>query len=76
MAPVAAAGLHPPPGEPVPCHADAGSVSEGGEEAGLQAQALPADDLSRPACPGGCEGGAPPLRRRPGAAPVPVHRHR
>ena len=32
---------------------------------GLQAKALPADDLSRTAYPGRCEGGPPPLHCRP-----------
>ena len=40
VAPPASERLHPPPGEPVPCHEEAGPVSPGGEEAGLQAQTL------------------------------------
>ncbi len=35
------------------------------EETGLQAKALPTDDLSRTAYPGRCEGGPTPLHRRP-----------
>ena len=65
MAPAAAARLHPPPGEPVPGHEKAGTVPTEREETGLQAKALPADDLSRTAYPGGCKGGPPPLHRRP-----------
>ena len=53
----------------------AGPVPVEREETSLQTQALPADDLSRPAYPGGCEGGPQTLYRRPGTAPVPVHRH-
>ena len=39
-------------------------------------QALRADDLSRPACPGGCEGSAPQVYCRSGAEAAPVYRHR
>ena len=42
-----------------------GTVSTEREETGLQAKALPADDLSRTAYPGRCEGGPPPLHCRP-----------
>ena len=59
MAPTAAARLYPPPGESVPGHAETGAVSCGREEESLQAQALRADDLSRPAGSGGCENSAP-----------------
>src|SRR5699024_9018353 len=65
VAPAAAARLHPPPGEPVPGNEKAGAVPTQREENGLQAKALPADDLSRPAGSGRCEGGPPPLYHRP-----------
>ena len=65
VAPAAATGLHPPPGEPVPGNEKAGAVPTQREETGLQAKALPADDLSRTAYPGRCEGGPPPLHCRP-----------
>ena len=42
-----------------------GAVPTQREETGLQAKALPADDLSRTAYPGRCEGGPPPLHCRP-----------
>ena len=40
VAPPASERVRPSPGEPVPCHEEAGAVPAGGEEAGLQAQAL------------------------------------
>ena len=40
VAPPAAAGLYPPPGELVPGHAQAGAVPAGREETSLQAKAL------------------------------------
>ena len=75
MAPPAAEGLHPPPGKPVPCDEEAGAVPTGEKETHLQTKALPADDLSRPAHPGGCEGGPQTLYHRPGTAPVPIYCH-
>ena len=42
-----------------------GAVPTEREETCLQAKALPADDLSRTAYPGRCEGGPPPLHCRP-----------
>ena len=76
MAQAAAAGLYTPSGEPVPGDAEAGDVSSGREEKGVQTQALRADDLSRPAGPGGCESRTPQVYCRLGAALVPVHCHR
>ena len=73
MAPAAAAGLHQPSGEPVPGDEKAGPVPAAREETILQAKAVRADDLSRPAYSGRCEGGPPPLHHRPGAPPIPIH---
>ena len=76
VAPAAVARLHPPPGEPVPSQEKAGAVPTQREENGLQAKALPADDLSWPAGPDRCESGAPQVYRGPGTPPIPVYRHR
>ena len=53
-----------------------GAVSGRKAQKSVQAKALRADDLSRPARAGGCQGRSAPLYCRPGASPVPVHRHR
>ena len=76
VAPSAEARLHPLSGELVPRYAQNGPVSGRQAQKSVQAKALRADNLSRPACAGGCQGRSPPLYRGFGAAPVPVHRHR
>ena len=73
VAPAAVAGLHPPSGEPVPGDEKAGPVPAEREETILQAKAVRADDLSRPAYSGGCEGGSQTLYHRPGTPPIPIH---
>ena len=63
VAPAAATGLYPSSEEPVPGDEKAGAIPTDREEAYLQDQALPADDLSWPAHPGRREGGFLPLHR-------------
>ena len=75
VAPAAKARLYPPPREPFQGHAQTGAVSSGREEKSIQAQALCADDLSRPAGPGRCESSAPQVYHGPGTPPVSIHCH-